>query len=175
MLRGKNVCSMFLLPYFIIGDSSSLRDLIWELDVIKGSKCTTTFTNWTQIVLIVIFTRDWNVLRSRMHNDWLLSRSWGWEVPFLLWRTIHKSDFIINIYAIAVLNDCCTWLPRLERLRHSLQSQALIILWLAIATLVRQLIVVLDKLRAATRWIGLSSSYSSQMISSCWCRELVHL
>lgn len=80
-----------------------------------------------------------------MHNYWLLSRR-GREIPFLLRRPVHIRDIIINIDAIGILNDSCTWFPRLQRLGHSLQPETLIILRLAIATLVWQLVDVLDKL-----------------------------
>ena len=154
VLRSKVINSVFMLPHFIIRDPSSLWDLIWELNVIKGSRCT-TFTDRPTLVLVV--TINWKILGSRMHNDRLLSR-WGWEVSLLLRRAIHISNFIVSIEGIGVLNDSCTWFPRLQWLRHSLQSETLIVLWLAIATLVRQLVTVWDKLRAATRWIRLSSS-----------------
>ena len=166
VLWSKIVNCMFMLSHFIIGRSSTLWDLIRELNVIKGSTAT-TFTNWG---LVLIFTVNWHVLWSRMHNYRLLSR-WGREVPLLLWRATHISDIIVNIDAIGILNDSCTWLPRLQWLWHSLQPETLIILGLAIATLVWQLVAVLDKLWATPRWIGL---YPTTIIS-CWCRELVHL
>ncbi len=166
LLWSKIVNSMFI--HFIICPSSSLWDLIRELNVIKCS--TAAFTNWG---LVLIFTVNWHVLWSRMHNYRLLSR-WGWEVPLLLRRAIHISDLIVNIDAIGILNDSCTWLSRLQWLWHCLQPETLIILGLAIATLVWQLVAVLDKLWATPWWIGLYPS-TSHMIISCWCRELVHL
>jgi hypothetical protein len=168
VLGSKIVNSMFMLGHFIICHYSSLWDLIRELNVIKCS--TPAFTNWG---LVLIITVNWHVLWSRMHNYRLLSR-WGREVSLLLWRPVHISDIIVNIDAIGILNDSCTWLPRLQWLWHSLQPETLIILGLAIATLVWQLVAVLDKLWATPRWIGLYCT-TYHMIISCWCRELVHL
>ena len=170
VLRSKVVNSMFMLPHFIIGHYSSLWDLIWELNVIICSRSNPTFTIRGLILIVPIY---WYILGSWMHNYWLLSRR-GWEIPFLLRRPVHIRDIIINIDAICILNDSCTWFPRLQRLGHSLQPETLIILRLAIATLVWQLVDVLDKLWATARWIGLSLT-TSYMIISCWCRELVHL
>ena len=64
MLRCEILLSM-LLPDFVIINSASLRDLVRELNVIKGG-WGATFINKARRVLMV--TTDGNILRRRMHN-----------------------------------------------------------------------------------------------------------